>query len=49
MSFNKVSSPQENRILENKGKISFAGKDGKESRLEKIYQRFGNSKSTVDV
>ena len=47
----KVLSPQEERIEKNKGKVVFF-KDPDErekNRIEKIFESFENSKSSVDV
>ena len=41
----KVLSPQEKRIEENHGKVSFA----KGSRIQRLYDRFQGTKSRVDV
>lgn len=43
----KILSPQEERIEKNKGRINFG--NSSENRIQKIYESFENSKSTVDV
>ena len=46
----KVLSPQEERIQKNKGKIVFASDKNKDnSRIQKIFDSFQDSKSVVDV
>ena len=50
----EILSPQEQRILENNGKIVFSSENNSQqgkanNRIQKIYDSFKDSKSTVDV
>ena len=44
-----VLSPQEERIAENNGQITFSLKTEEKSRIQKIFDSFKDSKSVVDV